>query len=106
MINYTKILPSKPGTGIPLASLGGVKWFPKPTQVAAMAWAVSVCHQLSKEKKLVIFSSSQTLTWMAEGTFLHSVEAECPNTWKHLASGRIPQPKRNVENKVFKIVSR
>ena len=41
-------LPSYPGTGTPLASLGGFKEWPNPTQVDVMGWPVSVCHQWSK----------------------------------------------------------
>lgn len=41
-------VPSNPGTGLPVLWGGGSRELPRPTQVAVMAWAVSVCHQWFK----------------------------------------------------------
>ena len=63
VIFFRLYIPSKPGTGFPLASFGGFNWFPSPTQVAAIAWAVSVCHQLSKTGTLNWSWAHNRVSW-------------------------------------------
>ena len=58
---------SKPGTGFPAEVFGGSRELPKPTQVAVIAWAVSVCHQLLRTGALK-WVSAQTLVFRSHGS--------------------------------------